>query len=62
MVEWTDTEKLRATSEFFLKHSDQDWSFTDCLSFDVMKHLCLQQSLTKDVHFRDAGFHPLLIG
>ena len=59
-VHWTDADRFRATSDFFLKHEDQAWSFTDCLSFVVMKDQHLRDSLTKDAHFREAGFQPLL--
>ena len=58
---WTDEERFRATCDFFLKHEDQAWSFTDCLSFLVMKDRQLHDSLTKDAHFREAGFEPLLV-
>ena len=58
---WTDAERFHITSEFFVKHDDQAWSFTDCLSFVVMKDQRLRDSLTKDVHFREAGFRPLLV-
>jgi len=43
-----------------MKHEDQVWSFTDCLSFVVMNDQRLCDSLTKDAHFREAGFEPLL--
>lgn len=59
-IEWTDSERFLATTKFFLKHSDQGWSFTDCLSFLVMRELKLKSALTKDRHFREAGFEPLL--
>ena len=36
------------------------WSFTDCLSFVVMRALRLQAALTSDVHFEQAGFRVLL--
>ncbi len=44
----------------FLKHLDQAWSFTDCLSFCVMKEHRLRESLTKDEHFEQSGFIVLL--
>jgi predicted nucleic acid-binding protein len=59
-VEWTDSERFHKTREFFLKHADQEWSFTDCLSFRVMSELRLRDALTKDAHFQQAGFTPLL--
>jgi predicted nucleic acid-binding protein len=59
-VEWTDAERFQQTRSFFLKHSDQPYSFTDCLSFQLMKQLRLRESLTKDTHFEQAGFVALL--
>jgi len=59
-VEWTDEPRFALVRAFFLKHSDQAWSFTDCLSFGVMKQLRLHDALTTDVHFEQAGFLALL--
>lgn len=60
-VEWMDPERFEQTREFFVKHEDQDWSFTDCFSFCVMHELRLGDALTTDRHFRQAGFNPLLV-
>ncbi len=60
-VEWMDPDGFAQTRRFFLKHHDQDWSFTDCFSFRVMRALGLRDALTTDAHFRQAGFHPLLM-
>jgi predicted nucleic acid-binding protein len=59
-IEWTDAERFRRAQAFFLKHVDKAWSFTDCLSFSVMKQLRLHDALTKDQHFGQAGFVVLL--
>lgn len=59
-IEWTDSERFRECRAFFLKHSDQEWSFTDCLSFCVMKQFRLLDALTKDAQFQQAGFNVLL--
>jgi len=59
-IEWTDAERFHAVRDFFLKHEDQSWSFTDCLSFHVMSDLRLRDALTKDAHFAQAGFTALL--
>lgn len=60
-VQWMDPEGFAQTRRFFLKHHDQSWSFTDCFSFLVMRALSLHDALTADIHFRHAGFHPLLV-
>jgi predicted nucleic acid-binding protein len=59
-IEWTDSDRFHDVRTFFLKHSDQEWSFTDCLSFCVMSELRLRDALTKDAHFEQAGFVALL--
>ncbi len=59
-IEWTDPERFQDALAFFLKHTDQAWSFTDCLSFRIMKQLRLRDALTKDEHFSQAGFVVLL--
>lgn len=59
-VMWTDEDRFSQVRAFFLKHSDQSWSFTDCVSFCVMKELRLTDALTSDRHFEQAGFVALL--
>jgi len=59
-LEWMDLERFGEVEQYFLKHADQEWSFTDCASFVVMRRLRLRAALTKDAHFRAAGFQPLL--
>jgi len=41
---------------------DKDWSLTDCISFLVMEDHGLQEALTADHHFEQAGFNVLLKG
>jgi uncharacterized protein len=59
-IEWTDADRFHDAEAFFRKHADQEWSFTDCISFRIMKELRLRDALTKDQHFREAGFVALL--
>lgn len=55
-VVWLDQEiKLRAW-EFFLRHSDKNFSFTDCTSFVLMRELGINRYLSFDDHFKQAGF------
>jgi predicted nucleic acid-binding protein len=56
-----DPDRFTQTRRFFSKHRDQSWSFTDCFSFVVMQTLKLRDALSTDTHFREAGFHPLLL-
>jgi predicted nucleic acid-binding protein len=59
-VEWITPGRFSAARKFMLKHLDQEFSFTDCVSFIVMKELRLNEALATDHHFRIAGFNPLL--
>jgi uncharacterized protein len=39
---------------------DKTWGMTDCISFAVMRQLGVQDALTHDQHFTQAGFTALL--
>lgn len=60
-------ELSRITSEdeenawnLFVKYKDQDFSFTDCTSFAVMRRLAMETALTTDHHFRLIGFESAI--
>ena len=59
-VEWAIPQRFQETKTFCLQHADKTWSFTDCLSFVVMRDLQLRDALTSDIHFEQAGFRRLL--
>jgi len=40
--------------------ADKDWSLTDCISFVLMARNGIQEVLTADHHFEQAGFSVLL--
>ena len=46
--------------ELYVRHRDKEWSLTDCISFLVMKEQGIQDALTTDHHFDQAGFRALL--
>jgi predicted nucleic acid-binding protein len=54
-IEWTNSDRFHEVRGFILKHADQEWPFTDALSFCVMSELRLRRALAKDEHFRQAG-------
>ncbi|NWF54093.1 MAG: type II toxin-antitoxin system VapC family toxin [Syntrophaceae bacterium] len=60
-VDWMDADYFEKTKELFLKIPPRRWSFTDCFSFIIMKELRLRDAVSKDSHFKTAGFTPLLI-
>lgn len=59
-VEWIDSDRFDVGLGFFLRHKDHRYSFTDCVSFTIMKELQITKCLTADQHFNEAGFQVLL--
>ena len=60
-IEWTEKDYFEKARIYFLKYQDQNFSFTDCVSFIVMHEFKITEVLTKDLDFRIAGFSPILI-
>ena len=56
-----ETEQIEAAVELYASRKDKGWSLTDCLSFVEMRSLHVTDALTADHHFRQAGFHALLL-
>ncbi|MGE3240492.1 MAG: type II toxin-antitoxin system VapC family toxin [Pirellulales bacterium] len=46
--------------EMYRQRPDKAWSLTDCISFVLMQERNLQEALTGDQHFEQAGFVALL--
>src|SRR5258708_4252350 len=55
-LEWVGPERFAAASELFRHHADKEWSFTDCVSFALMRELGIRDGFTTDHHFEQAGF------
>ncbi len=47
---------LNQAIEFYASRSDKGWGLTDCISFVVMEQRQIQQVVTADEHFMQAGF------
>jgi predicted nucleic acid-binding protein len=50
-VHWATPGEERAAFEYFKRHHDQLYSFTDCLSFVVMDSLAIREALAVDSDF-----------
>jgi len=46
--------------ELYARRPDKAWSLTDCISFVVMREHGMNEALTGDRHFEQAGFIALL--
>ena len=54
-----DAEDEEKAIDVFAKFADQQVSFTDCVSFVLMRRNRLERAFTFDRHFGDAGFDIL---
>jgi predicted nucleic acid-binding protein len=57
-----DTSLFQRGLRFYRECVDKAWGLTDCISFLVIQDQGLDEALTADEHFRQAGFWPLLCG
>ena len=55
-IAWLDESVKFKAWDFFKRHSDKLFSFTDCTSFVVMKELRVGKYFSFDNHFKQAGF------
>jgi uncharacterized protein len=46
--------------DLYRERPDKDWGLIDCVSFVVMKFQGIDEALTADEHFEQAGFRALL--
>jgi len=58
-LEWIGPDRFDRARTLFRKYHDQAFSFTDCTSFAVMRERRLAEVITRDDHFRVAGFRPM---
>lgn len=54
-----DESLLMGAADLFGSRRDKEWSMTDCLSFVVMSEREIEDALTGDHHFEQAGFQIL---
>ncbi|MEW6089071.1 MAG: PIN domain-containing protein [bacterium] len=55
IIDITDKDRFKAW-DLFKKYEDKELSFTDCISFVLIKNLKLQKVFTFDSHFKQMGF------
>lgn len=55
-----DPDLLERAVALYRDRPDKDWSLTDCTSFVIMTDSGIDDALTGDRHFEQAGFHALL--
>lgn len=56
-----DTTDFNEGLELYRRRVDNQWSLTDCISMTISTRYQIQDELTTDRHFTQAGFNALLI-
>ncbi len=59
-VEPVRTEQFWNAVDFYNARPDQEWGLVDCASFQLMAANSIQEALTNDHHFTQAGFTTLM--
>lgn len=55
-----DKSLFNKALNYYENRPDKEWGFTDCISFVVMEENEISYALSTDIHFKQAGFVPLL--
>lgn len=50
---------FRRSLDLYQSHGDKTWGLVDCVSFVVMREMGVEDALTFDKHFTQAGFRRL---
>ena len=59
-VAYLTPDRFTVAFDLYKEYSDKAWGLVDCISFVVMKAYNVQQALTSDRHFTQAGFTALM--
>jgi uncharacterized protein len=59
-IQCASTELFHQGMKLYEERPDKDWSLVDCISFVVMEQQGIQDALTGDHHFSQAGFNVLM--
>ncbi|MGE3637954.1 MAG: type II toxin-antitoxin system VapC family toxin [Pirellulales bacterium] len=55
-LHWVTPDDVAAAWNIFVSFDDKRWSFTDCVSYAVMKRLGVTEAFALDDDFRQFGF------
>lgn len=55
-LEWTKEDDIWEAWRVFTTFNDKQWSFTDCVSYAVMKRLGIREAFALDEYFKQFGF------
>ena len=55
-----DVDLMREAMDLYAARADQEWGLTDCISFVLMRKAGIEEAVTTDHHFEQAGFTILM--
>lgn len=58
-IVYTTPERLEKAITLYKLMADKQWSLVDCVSFELMRERGINEALTPDHHFTQAGFRTL---
>lgn len=58
-IVYTGEEVFVQALELFEESKDKEWTFTDCVSFTIMRLQNVTTCFSFDPHFKQAGFHTV---
>ncbi len=58
-IAYTGDEVFLKALDLFRESKDKEWSFTDCVSFTIMKLQDVTTCFSFDPHFKQAGFQTV---
>jgi len=53
---YVNSSDIASAWDVFVRFNDKSWSFTDCVSYAVMKRMKIVNALALDEHFKQFGF------
>jgi predicted nucleic acid-binding protein len=59
-IVYTTPKLFAAAFARYKQYTDKEWGLVDCISFEIMETRGIQQALTPDQHFVQAGFTVLM--
>lgn len=60
-IVYTTPERLEKAITLYKLMADKQWSLVDCVSFELMRERGIDEALTPDHHFTQAGFRIMFV-
>jgi predicted nucleic acid-binding protein len=54
------SQQFRSATDYYDRFRDKEWGLVDCASMQIMNEKSINEALTHDRHFQQAGFAALM--